>query len=67
MAEVDLDYLARQVGHVLEGQARAREDMAVLLAMVQRLDGTVQGLVAEASAQHARLERALRRLERLEG
>jgi hypothetical protein len=63
---VSLTFLAEQQRRLVEDNARAREDMAVLLAMMQRLDGTVQGLVAETRAQHARLERALRRIDRLE-
>ena len=63
---VSLVFLADGQRRVIDEQARLREDMAVLLAIVQRLDGTVQGLVAETRAQHARLERTLRRVDRLE-
>jgi hypothetical protein len=63
---VTLGFLAEQQRRLIEDNTRTREDMAVLLAMMQRLDGTVQGLVAETRAQHARLERALRRVDRLE-
>src|SRR5690242_6633370 len=63
---ISLAFLAGQQRRLVEDNARTREDMAVLLAVMQRVDGTVQGLVAETRAQHARLERALRRVERLE-
>ena len=63
---VSLVFLADGQRRMIDEQARLREDMAVLLAIVQRLDGTVQGLVAETRAQHARLERTLRRVDRLE-
>lgn len=63
---VSLAFLADGQRRMVDEQARLRDDMAVLLAMMQRLDGTVQGLVAETRARHARLERTLRRMDRLE-
>jgi hypothetical protein len=63
---VSLVFLADGQRRMIDEQARLREDMAVLLAIVQRLDGTVQGLVAETRAQHTRPERTLRRVDRLE-
>lgn len=63
---ITLEFLARQQDRVLEELARTREDMALLVAMVQRLDGTVQGLVAEVRAEHARYNRLDRRVHTLE-
>ena len=43
-----------------------RDDMAVMIAMLQRLDGTVPGLVTEVRAihsQHSRLADRVRDLE----
>ncbi len=66
MAEtVTLDFIARQIATVIEEQGRMRDDMAVLLAMTQRLDGTMQGLVAEVRAQHARQDRQARDIRQI--
>lgn len=43
-----------------------RDDMAVMIAMLQRLDGAVSGLVTEIRAihsQHSRLANRVRDLE----
>jgi len=53
MAEADLNLLARQQQQILAELADIRDDQRVLLAMVQRLDGTVTGLVGEVRATHA--------------
>jgi len=44
-----------------------RDDMAVLIAMVQRLDGNVAGLVNEVRASHSRYARLEQRVRTLEG
>lgn len=67
MAEVSLEFLAAQQDRLLEQMGQMRDDMAVLLAVMQRLDGTVQGLVAEMRASHTRHDRLTRRVERMEG
>lgn len=63
---VSLEFLAAQMGRVLEEQGSLRDDMAVLLAMMQRVDGTVQGLVGEVRAMHSRHARLERRVTALE-
>jgi hypothetical protein len=62
MAETTLEFLARQQAQMLEELGRQRDDMAVLQAMVQRLDGTVQGLVAELRARPSPQDRQARDL-----
>ena len=43
-----------------------RDDVRVMAAIVQRLDGTVQGLINEVRAEHSRFERLDRRVRTLE-
>jgi len=64
--KVSLELIAKQQERILEEQAATRDDMAVLLGMVQRLDGTVQGLVTEIRAMHSRQARLERRVAKLE-
>jgi hypothetical protein len=64
--KVSLDCLAAQMDEVVNEQAAMRDDMAVLLAIMQRVDGTVHNLVSEVRAihsRHARLERRVGKLE----
>lgn len=73
MAEVALDLLASQEVKLLE-EARAmrselgqvRDDIRVMAAIVQRLDGTVQELVSEVRVEHSRHDRLSRRVDELE-
>jgi hypothetical protein len=41
MAEITLDFLASQQDRILEEIGQVRDDMRVMAAMIQRLDGTV--------------------------
>jgi hypothetical protein len=66
MAEIPLDFLASQQDRILEEIGQIRDDMRVMAAMIQRLDGTVQGLVSEVRAEHSRFDRRGRRLRKLE-
>ena len=62
----DLTMIARQQKQLLMEMGTNRDDMAVMLAILQRLDGTVSGLVNEIRAthsQHARLANRVRDLE----
>jgi hypothetical protein len=63
--EISLEFLAEQQRGLLDEMGRLRDDMAVLLALTQRLDGTVQGLVAEVRARHGRQDRFARDLRQL--
>lgn len=73
MAEITLEFLASQQVKLLD-EARAmrsemgqmRDDIRVMAAIVQRLDGTVQGLVSEVRAEHSRHDRLARRVDELE-
>jgi ubiquinone biosynthesis protein UbiJ len=63
---VTLDFLAQQQTRMLDEIAQFRNDMLVMSAIVQRLDGTMQGLVNEVRATHQQIARLVQRLERLE-
>jgi hypothetical protein len=65
--QADLSLLARPQKQLLDEMAIMRDDMGVLLAIVQRLDGTVSGLVNEIRATHAQQSRLDRRVRELEG
>ncbi|HUN41228.1 MAG TPA: hypothetical protein VMU81_13140 [Acetobacteraceae bacterium] len=61
-----LEFLAQQQAKIINELADQRADMAVLLAIVQRLDGSTQGLVGEDRALHGQIGRFGHRLRRLE-
>jgi hypothetical protein len=61
-----LAFLAKQQERLVEEMEQVRDDLRVMAAIVQRLDGTVQGLVNEVRASHARYDRLARRVDRLE-
>ena len=63
---VDLGLVARQQRQTLDEVNRLREDMAVMMAILQRLDGTVSCLV-EVRAEHARYSRLDNHVRALEG
>ena len=48
-----LSLIARQQAQLLSEMGTLRDDMAVLTAIVQRLDGTMAGLVNEIRATHS--------------
>jgi predicted nucleic acid-binding Zn-ribbon protein len=71
--KLSLEFLAAQMEKLLseqrairQEQAAARDDMTVLLGMVQRLEGTVLGLVTEVRAMHSRHARLEQRVSDLE-
>ena len=64
---VDLSLIARQQAKMMSDMATMRDDMAVMMAILQRLDGTVGGLVNEVRATHSRHSRLASRVEALEG
>jgi len=62
----DMTLLTQLVRRVIAEQATARDDMGVMMAILQRIDGTMSGLVNEVRAmhsQHSRLDRRVRDLE----
>lgn len=63
---VDLGLIAREQRQLLAEMATMRDDLAVLVAITQRLDGSLAGLVNEIRATHTQqtwFDRRLRDLE----
>jgi len=70
---VTLEFIARQLDRVVKEQASMRadmssmrDDMQVMSAMLRRFDGTLDGLLHEVRAEHARHARVDQRLRDLE-
>jgi hypothetical protein len=66
MADVDLNFLARQMDRLISDVANIRDDITVLTAMGTRLEGAVHALTVEVRAgqrQFARLNDRVRKLE----
>jgi chromosome segregation ATPase len=61
-----LALLGEQQRRILDEMREVKDDVRVSTAMVQRLDGTVTGLLNEVRAEHARFDRLDKRLKRLE-
>jgi hypothetical protein len=66
LADPDLNFFARQSERILTEIASLRDDMAVLTAMVMRLDGSHAALLQETRATHAQITRMNDRIRRLE-
>jgi hypothetical protein len=64
--KIDLEYLARQQQQILGELGTMRDDAAVLLAIVMRIDGTVSGLLPEVRAMHSQHGRLANRVTSLE-
>ncbi len=65
-SSADLTLIARQQRQLLSEMGAMRGDMGVMMAILQRIDGTVAGLVNEVRAmhsQHSRLSNRVRDLE----
>ena len=62
----DFGLLMRQQREMLSEIRTMRDDMSVLAAIVQRMDGTLSGLVNEIRATHSQLSRMDRRVRDLE-
>jgi hypothetical protein len=63
----DLNLIGRQQLQILAEIGAMRDDMGVMMAILQRLDGTVAGLVNEVRAMHSQHSRMDRRMRALEG
>jgi hypothetical protein len=63
----NLSLIAQQQKQILDEIRLLRDDMNVTAAIVQRLDGTVQGLINEVRAEHSRYSRLDQRVRVLEG
>ena len=66
MADPDLNFVVRQNERLLAEIASLRDDMAVLTAMVMRLDGSHTALLQETRATHAQITRMNDRIRKLE-
>ncbi len=64
--KLTLAFIATQQERLLEEMGQIRDDLRVAAAMVQRLDGAMQGLVNEVRAEHGRYDRLERRVAKLE-
>ena len=64
--ESDFGLISRQQVKVLAEIGTMRDDMAVMMAILMRLDGTVAGLVNEVRAMHSQHARLVRRVDALE-
>lgn len=65
-ATADMTLIARQQRQLLSETGVMRDDMAVMMAILQRLDGTVSGLVNEIRAMHSQHSRLTNRVRDLE-
>jgi outer membrane murein-binding lipoprotein Lpp len=63
---ITLDFLAAQQERLIHEVAQMRDDIRVMAAILQRMDGTLSGLVAEVRAEHARFDRLASRVRTLE-
>jgi hypothetical protein len=66
LADPDLNFLSRQNERILTEIASLRDDMAVLTAMVVRLDGSHAALLQETRATHVQIARMNDRIRKLE-
>jgi hypothetical protein len=62
----DLSLIARQQLKLIGEIGTLRDDMGVMMAILQRLDGTVAGLVNEVRATHSQHSRLATRVRALE-
>jgi hypothetical protein len=62
----ELGLIARQQLTLLNEVGTMRDDMAVMMAILQRIDGTLSGLVNEIRATHAQHSRLANRVKALE-
>jgi hypothetical protein len=67
LTDPDLNFIARQNEPILTDIASLRDDMAVLTAMVMRLDGSHTTLLQETRATHAQIARMNDCIRKLEG
>ena len=63
---ITLEFLGQQQAKLISDIADQRADMAVLLAITQRLDATGQGLLGEVRALHGQIGRCNHRLQQSE-
>ena len=77
MAEIDLAFIARQLERLVNDMAGLKDDMAVVMAWLDRIDTstraavdrmeiTTRGVLDELRAMHSRHDRVAKRVEPLE-
>jgi hypothetical protein len=66
MTDIDLNFIARQLERMLSEQRSLRDDMAVLSAMVMRVDHGVLDMSRELQAIHQLLISMGNRIRKLE-
>jgi len=66
MEKVNLEFLARQLDRLINEVADLKDEVAVLLAKVERLEATSNILAAETRAMQNRYERRTKRVDGLE-
>ena len=66
MEKVDLEFLARQLDRLINEFAGLKDDMAVVIARLDRMEATNNILAAEARAMQNRYERRTKRVDGLE-
>lgn len=66
MAEITLEFIARQLDRVITENASIRDDLRVLTAITLRVDSTVTGLLTEMHAIHISMNRMNDRIRKLE-
>ncbi len=66
MADPDLTFLAKQIERLLQNDARQQDDLAVLTAMVTRLESSMNTMPAELHALHRQIGGIYDRMDRME-
>lgn len=66
MAEVTLEFIAKQLQRLLDQVGDLRADMEVTSAIVRRMDHSVQNLTGEVRALAAQQDRQRQKLDKLE-
>lgn len=66
MTEVDLNFLAKQVDRVLTEIGSMREDMTVMMGILQRLDHSIASMGTQLTDMHAYNRRVEDRVHKLE-
>ena len=66
MVDADINFIAPQIERLMTDVASVRDDMAVLTAIVLRLDGSMAVLLQETRATHSQIARMNDRLRKLE-
>ena len=66
MTDADINFLARQSERIMSEIASLRDDAAVLISIVLRLDGSMTAVLQEMRATHTQIARMNDRIRKLE-